>query len=209
MTVPNLPNSAIFQGSGSSGPFTFAFPFFENSDIVATVADPSGNTSNAVVDSITGAGTDTGGSLTLTDPLLSGYSLTITRSMQIEQQTTLPNGGPFFAATIESAFDYLTMIDQQLATRIGSIETRGFTINLTQVSAGTVVTTPVPTQYGNVVVNLPVSGTVKVMKIGTDVYTVSFAVTVGGQTIDPIDPLSVDGQFVELTLIGTQWRVTG
>jgi hypothetical protein len=114
--VPALPNYATFIGTGSIGPFTFAFPFLDNSEIVAIIADPSGNIINALIASLTGAGTSTGGALTLTTALAVGYTLTIARQLPIEQQTTLPDGGPFFAATIEAALDYLTMICQQLQT---------------------------------------------------------------------------------------------
>ena len=118
MTVPALPNFFVFLGTGSTGPFTFSFPFLDNSEIVATITDPFGNLTNALVASLTGAGSDTGGSLTLTTALAVGYTLTVSRQLPIEQETTLPDGGPFFAATIEAALDYLTMICQQLQTNI-------------------------------------------------------------------------------------------
>ena len=123
MTVPALPIFSVFLGTGSIGPFTFAFPFLDNSEITAIVTDPLGNTTTAIVASLTGALTDTGGSLTLVNPLLAGYTLTITRILPIEQQIELPDGGPFFATTIEAALDYLTMICQQLVTQIAAIVT--------------------------------------------------------------------------------------
>jgi hypothetical protein len=123
MTVPNLPNFAVFIGSGSTGPFTFSFPFLDNSEIISTVTDLSGNVTIPLIAVLTGAGTDTGGVITLVNPLAAGFVLTITRVLIIDQQTELPDGGPFFAATIEAALDYLTMICQQLETEIQATHT--------------------------------------------------------------------------------------
>ncbi len=121
MTVPALPNYSTFAGNGSPGPFTWAFPFLDNSEIIAVVTDPFRNTTGAIIASLTGAGSDTGGSMTLVNPLLAGYQLTITRILPIQQQTQLPDGGPFFATTIEAALDYLTMICQQLVTQLAAV----------------------------------------------------------------------------------------
>ena len=123
MTVPNLSNQVSFIGSGTTGPFTFAFPFLDNSEITAIAADRSGYQTPPLIASLTGAGTDTGGTLTLVDPLMAGFILTITRILVIDQQTELPDGGPFFASTIEAALDYLTMICQQLETEIQTAHT--------------------------------------------------------------------------------------
>jgi hypothetical protein len=114
MTVPNLSNSVSFIGTGSTGPFTFAFPFFDNSEIVSTVTDLSGNVTTALVSGLTGAGTNTGGTLTLVNALATGYTLTITRIVPIAQTVQLPDGGPFFAATIEKMFDMVVMMIQQI-----------------------------------------------------------------------------------------------
>ena len=121
MTIANLPNYALFVGTGSTGPFTFSFVFLDNAEISATVTDLSGNVTNLTQNigySVSGAGSDTGGSVTLAVALTTGYILTVTRTMPIEQDTSLPNQGPFFATTIEAALDYLTMICQQLETEI-------------------------------------------------------------------------------------------
>lgn len=118
MTVPAVPNYATFAGNGTTGPFTFNFPFQLSTDLVAAVTDQYGSITPALVASITGAGSDTGGSISLTAALPVGSSLTVFRIMPLAQQTQLPNGGPYFAATIEAALDYLTMLCQQLQESI-------------------------------------------------------------------------------------------
>jgi hypothetical protein len=71
--------------------------------------------------------------------------------------------------------------------------------------------TEVATSGGSVVVNLPPRGVAGYIKRGIDANTVSFAVTVGGQTINGGDPpsLAVDNEYVWFTLIDTDWRITG
>ena len=116
MTVPALPNYATFAGNGTTGPFTFNFPFFNDSDLSVFVTDNLGSTTAAQIAAITGAGSGGGGSITLTTNLPLGYTLRVNRVLQLSQQMSLPNGGPYFAKTIEAAFDYLTMVCQQLMT---------------------------------------------------------------------------------------------
>lgn len=118
MTVPALPNYITFAGNGTTGPFSFSFPFPQNSDLTASVIDSSGSITSAQIASITGAGSDTGGSVTLVTALIVGSTLTVYRSLPVQQQTQLPNGGPYFAATVEAALDYLTMLVQQLQTTV-------------------------------------------------------------------------------------------
>lgn len=120
MTIANLPNFATFNGSGSTGPFLFAFPFLDDSQISVekTVAGVTTALTPNVDFTVSGAGSSSGGSVTLTVALAVGSTLTVTRTMPIEQATSLPNQGPFFATTVEAAFDYLTMICQQLQAQI-------------------------------------------------------------------------------------------
>lgn len=132
MTIAISNNTAVFSGSGSAGPFSFTFPFFANSQISAAVASPLGIITDLVQDvdytistsAINDVGAHLGGSITLTNPLASGYTLTITRTLPILQGLELPNQQPFFAPAIEAAFDYLTMICQQLNESLDYIITR-------------------------------------------------------------------------------------
>ena len=129
MTVPALPNYATFAGNGTTGPFTFNFPFLLNTDLVASVTDQYGNITSALVAGITGAGSDTGGSISLTAALPVGSSLAVVRTMPLVQQTQLPNGGPYFAATVEAALDYLTMLCQQLQGAIARGQSVATSVN--------------------------------------------------------------------------------
>lgn len=125
-TVPDLPNTASFTGSASPGPFFFNMPFFSKSEIVVTTTDLSGNLTTLhqnidyTVNALTknSVGESLGGNVVLTNPLTTGFILTITRTLPLSQSTQLPNQGPFLATTIEAGFDYLTMITQQLQANI-------------------------------------------------------------------------------------------
>ena len=120
MTVPFLPSYKVFIGSGSTGPFTFAFPFYDPSNIVVVKTNLTTQVSQTLVPNIdyTLTGVSGAASVTLPAALPTGYSLTISRILPIEQDASLPNGGPFFSVTVETEFDYLTMLIQQLQAEI-------------------------------------------------------------------------------------------
>lgn len=117
MTVATTTNKALFNGSGSTGPFTFNFKFWDNSEIYCTKTVSGVDTvlTEGVHYTLTGAGIETGGSITLITALPVGENLTIVRTLPFVQDTDLPNNGPFFAQTIEDTFDKLEMQIQQLA----------------------------------------------------------------------------------------------
>lgn len=122
MTIAAIPNFKTFNGSGSTGPLYFSFVFLDDSQITVekTTAGVTAVLTANVDYTVAGAGSDSGGSVTLTVALAIGSSLTVTRTVPVEQATSLPNQGPYFASTIEAALDYVTMICQQLQGQITS-----------------------------------------------------------------------------------------
>jgi len=117
MIVQAISNEVTYIGTGSVGPFTFSFNFYEDTDLVVTIIDLLGVHTILALNAdytVTGAGSDTGGSITLTVALTNDYTLTIVRTLPIEQDTSLPNQGPYFASAIEAALDYIIMVCQQL-----------------------------------------------------------------------------------------------
>ena len=118
MSLSSSSNKALFNGNGSAGPFTFNFKFFSNADIKVYKADSAGTVTTLTEGSqytLTGAGLDAGGSVTLFTALAVGESLCIYRLMELTQTTSLPDNGPFFATTHERTFDRLTMEVQQVS----------------------------------------------------------------------------------------------
>lgn len=134
MTVATTTNKATFNGSGSAGPFPFTFKFWNNSEIdcMKTVAGVDIPLTESVHYTLTGAGVETGGSVTLASALAVGEKLTILRTLPFTQETDLPNNGPFFAQTLEDTFDKLEMQIQQLA----ETNARAFKLSASNSSGG-------------------------------------------------------------------------
>lgn len=119
MTLSTTTCRASFAGSGTTGPFSFSFPFTDDTEIAAFKV-----TDNVITDllsseyTLTGEGTSTGGTLTTTSVVPSGTTLVIMRVLPLTQTTDLENNGAFYAETHESTFDRLTMQIQQLQEQI-------------------------------------------------------------------------------------------
>ena len=115
MSVATTDNRKIFLGSGTTGPFTFDFRFYNNTDIkiVKTVAGVDTALAETTDYTLTGAGSYSGGSVTLSIALNTGEQITIYRQLPLTQDVDLRNQGAFFAETHEDVFDKVTMILQQ------------------------------------------------------------------------------------------------
>lgn len=120
MTVSTTLNKAQFDGSGSTGPFTFNFRFLDNSHIVVIKTASSVDTTlTETTDyTLTGAGSYSGGSITLDTALAVGETLTVYRYVPYTQSTDFRNQSAFFAELHEDQFDILTMQAQQLAEAV-------------------------------------------------------------------------------------------
>lgn len=122
MTISAQGVRAVYLGSGSAGPFSLvdvdaqAILFVANSEILVTKYDTDGNPTALVLNTdytLTGAGSPTAGSLTLTDVLASGEELVIQRVTARTQVLDLIAGGFLTEATMEALFDKLIRIDQE------------------------------------------------------------------------------------------------
>lgn len=117
MTVETETSRVSYTGSGSTGPFTIPFYFIQNEDIVAikrTIADGTEETLTITTDyTLSGAGSEAGGTLTLVSSLSSSYQLIIYRDPQVLQEARFPRNDKFPAATNERVVDLLTMIAQR------------------------------------------------------------------------------------------------
>lgn len=122
MAVQNENYRADYVGSGVA---TLVVPFYflEDSHLLVTkkvIATAIETTLVLVTDyTVTGAGLEAGGSITLTVAPTAAETITILRDVPEEQQTEYVEGDPFPAATHERALDYLTMLVQQVSERVG------------------------------------------------------------------------------------------
>lgn len=117
MTVTSTANKITYTGSGTTGPFTYNFKIFEDSDLEVvkyTIADGTSVVMTLTTDyTVTGAGNDAGGTVSLVAVLSSSYKLIIRRVLPITQEVDYIANDPFPAATHEEALDRSTMINQQ------------------------------------------------------------------------------------------------
>lgn len=109
--------SGPYLGDGSTAQYTIDFFFLADTDIEVYQRDADDN--ETLVSSsdytVTGAGSVGGPRyITLDSNLTSGYKLTIVRSMDFLQSLDLGEGDNLPSGSLETAFDKLTMMCQQL-----------------------------------------------------------------------------------------------
>jgi len=118
---------AVYNGSGSTGPFTLEDAdsnpiLFENdSDLIVTHIDTDGVLSVLTITTeytLTGAGTGSAGTLTLVTALAVGEQLVVMRATALTQSVDLVLSGSFSFELIEDGLDKLTRITQELDERL-------------------------------------------------------------------------------------------
>lgn len=122
MSVEIETTRVAYNGAGSTGPFDIPFYFLANSHIQAVKQDTNGveTTLTLTTDyTLTGAGDEDGGQLTLVVALATGETLTIVRNVPLTQETNWPPADPFPAESHEDAADKIMMIAQQINDKVG------------------------------------------------------------------------------------------
>jgi len=127
MTVNTEASDQTFIGNGVSTNFPLTFRFFEDSDLNLIITNTSTGVSTGLTlgadYSVSGAGNASGGSVTLiAGPLPVGFTLYAARILRPVQDVSFINQGKFFPEVHESAFDYLTMLVQQLSTELRTLD---------------------------------------------------------------------------------------
>ncbi|EKT4522803.1 hypothetical protein QEM13_002046 [Pseudomonas putida] len=118
MTVSTTDSVVEYVSGGPA--FPIPYRFLQNSDIEAVLVHQDGTSKTLVLGTqytLTGAGSQSGGTLTSTYAAsvlaTPGATLSISRVMTATQPTDLRNQGRYFAETHENVFDRLTMLIQQ------------------------------------------------------------------------------------------------
>jgi len=142
MTVSSAISRSDYAGNGSTTAFATGFRFLQNSDLrVILTVDATGvetvqvETTNYTV---SGAGLDAGGTVTMLVAPASGETLTIKRDVPLTQGTDYVENDAFPAESHEAALDKLTMIVQQQKEELNR------TLRLSESQIGTGLTVPVP-----------------------------------------------------------------
>lgn len=112
-----------YNCNGVTTAYTYPFEILEDDDLLAIKASSSGVETTLVLNTdytVAGAGSTTGGTVTLTaaSKCASGYTLTLLRNIELTQETDYVDGEAFSAESIENAFDKMALIQQQQAERI-------------------------------------------------------------------------------------------
>jgi hypothetical protein len=121
MTVSTTESRIGYNGNGVTTIFAVPFRFLENTDLIVTLVDASLNQFVKTLNTdytVTGAGDDAGGSITMVVAPASGERLIVVRQVPLTQETDYISGDPFPAETHERALDKLTMISQRLESLI-------------------------------------------------------------------------------------------
>lgn len=123
MTVSSTTARQTYIGDGSLATYSYNFRILLASHLVLVKRNTSTGAETAMVYgvdyTVTGAGSYSGGTFTLTaGNLPSGYTLAAYRLLDLLQSTDLRNQGAYFAEIHELVFDRLLMIDQQLQDQI-------------------------------------------------------------------------------------------
>lgn len=157
MTIAVSSNKVTYVGNGSTTAFPYTFEVLLQSHLSVLITDSSGNitTLNSGQYSVTGIGGSNGGTVTYPlsgSPLPSGSSITILRTVPAVQQTSLVNQSGYYPSVVEAAFDYLTMLAQQI------IEQNGRILTLPAVDVNPITTLPPAAQRANNLLSFDANG---------------------------------------------------
>jgi hypothetical protein len=119
MTISTTTSRISYNGNAVTTVFSFPYRFLANGDLKVVSVSAGGveTTKTLTTDyTLTGAGDDAGGSVTMLVAPASGTRLIIYRDTGITQETDYISGDPFPAETHERALDRLTMIAQEIGS---------------------------------------------------------------------------------------------
>jgi len=116
-TVNDLSPRVQYIAAAAQTDFDYPFPIFEDDNLVVLI----GNVSQTLTTdyTVSGEGNDAGGTLTFLAPRTAGEIVTIYRDIPIERITDFATNGPLSSATFNDELDRVTMLLQQLESRIG------------------------------------------------------------------------------------------
>ena len=120
MTLSTQTSKTSYTGNGATCVFPVPFPFLRAADIKALLRQEGAETPllPGTHYSVSGAGSPSGGSLTLATPPATGQILVLYRDPAIVQEVDYVENAAFPAETHEAALDLLTMICQALDEKV-------------------------------------------------------------------------------------------
>ncbi|EML1597814.1 hypothetical protein RVY52_002553 [Burkholderia cenocepacia] len=156
MTVTSDVQDVSHLTDGVTTTFPIPFYFLRETDIIVDKIDAGGGALDSLVlgtdFTVSGAGSESGGAITTTSTIVTGFVLRIARVVPVTQESEYQQNDPFPSKTTEKALDKLTMIDQQHAATIG----RALQVPLSDINALTIL--PKATQRANKALGFDASG---------------------------------------------------
>ena len=122
MTISTEVTRKQYNGNDVTTEFSFPYKFLADGDLTVILTDSSGLDTTLTLSThytVTGAGVDAGGTVTMITPPATGERLTIVRELDLVQETDYISGDSFPSESHETALDRLTMIAQQLRELVG------------------------------------------------------------------------------------------
>ena len=119
MTQQDETSRNDYSGNGSTTEFVYTFKILDRTNIQVTlIEDATQIETIQIIDTdydVAGVLEDGGGTVTfLIDPPATGFSIILGREVPFNQESEFVEGNPFPADTIETDYDKLTQIAQQL-----------------------------------------------------------------------------------------------
>jgi len=111
MTVENNTSRNQYTATGGQSIFAYTFEVVETSDMA--VLQNGTRLTNGVDYTVSGAGDDNGGNVTLTSGAISGDIITLYRDMPYDRTQDYQNNGPFLASEVNTDFDRLWLASEQ------------------------------------------------------------------------------------------------
>ena len=115
MTLDSTTSKVQYTQSGGTTEWPVPFKFLDNDHLIV-ITTVGGVDTTLVLDTdytVTGAGDDAGGTVTISPAVASGTKVTIYRWLDLLQPTQLTTAGGWYPPVHENVFDRLTMMIQQ------------------------------------------------------------------------------------------------
>tara|TARA_Y100000310_G_scaffold270455_1_gene284304 strand:- start:255 stop:2798 length:2544 start_codon:yes stop_codon:yes gene_type:complete len=119
-TMTSDTDKEILECNGETGPYSYGFKIWNDDDIKVIQTD--GNNVDTLLTltsdyTVSGAGDDAGGFVTLVTACPDGSTLTLIPVLDYTQESDYIDGAPFAASTIENDLDYAVSLSKQTAER--------------------------------------------------------------------------------------------
>lgn len=125
MTISNTASSVTVLGNGTQTQFNYGFLIPKGSNFALYYEDVNGvvSTLDPATYAVNNVGSTSGGTfeypLNGGTPIAAGTSLTLSREVPEEQQTSFGNQGAYYPAVVENALDWIVMQIQDMQRRVG------------------------------------------------------------------------------------------